>query len=535
MAKLDLYDIQGNIVKAYGRFGFPKARYVFFGFSEAVAAQQFVEKIIPLVTTSERWGKDAEANGLGAPPKATTNIAFSYRGLKQLGLPRQSLQSFPADFSMGMKARHKILGDDGASAPCNWDPIWRDNDVHCWVSINGGNESDIETRYQKILGFVEDLSGGVKLLSGHRGADNSEHNDYQQASALFDNDKPTQKEHFGYTDGISDPFFKGSEMNPANVMGGGKRTRNDPETIEGWEALEAGEFILGHRDEAFEYPVNAAQPRLLSLNGTYMVYRKLHENVGAFNAYIKNIGKDFSGGSEAVAAKFVGRWRNGAPISRFPTEDVANQFVSKLEAAKQALKDVSMGGDGRKKQSCQRDYDALRKQLVAFDFSEDFDGARCPVGAHARRVNPRGALEFGQTKAFVTPGALVNRRRIARRGLPYGEAKDPSSNTGNHGIIFMAINASIERQFEFIQQQWVNYSNDFKLANDKDPLVGNHEIDMEGNSAGKMIIEGDKDNNTPPFFCSGMPRFVETRGGEYFFMPSLTALKMISEGVVDPT
>ena len=169
MAKLDLHDIQGNIVKAYGRYGFPKARYVFFAFTKEHHARLFLAKTIQLITTSEKWKNSENNQETNKIPSVTTNIAFSYQGLKQLGLPRKSLQSFPTDFAMGMKARHDILGDDGASAPRNWDPIWRDNDVHCWLSINGCSEDEITTRYQTILKFVKEAGGGAQLLSGHRG------------------------------------------------------------------------------------------------------------------------------------------------------------------------------------------------------------------------------------------------------------------------------------------------------------------------------------------------------------------------------
>ncbi|PCJ22262.1 MAG: peroxidase [Gammaproteobacteria bacterium] len=537
MAKLDLHDIQGNIVKGYGRYGFPKARYVFFSINKEQPGRVFLNKVIALVTTSEPWENYGKTQNNAALPSVTTNIAFSYQGLKRLGLSRQSLQSFPTDFAMGMKARHDILGDDGASAPQNWDPIWRDNEVHCWLSINGRDEDSIEQRYQTILRFIGESNEGVTLISGHRGDNGADNLDYQQASAVFNNGNPTPKEHFGYTDGISDPYFKGTETNPLNVIGGGKRTKEDPSTTAGWQPIETGEFILGHRDEAFETPTNAPMPRLLAHNGTYMVYRKLHENVASFNDYIENTGKDFPGGKEAVAAKFVGRWRNGVPLTSFPTEEKANAFLSELAAAKKQLSEIDAQANANEQElnTARQKYAALKKQFVAFDYNNDIDGGKCPVGAHARRANPRGALAFGVKKAFQTPGALVDRRRIARRGLPYGEVKDPTKNNGNHGIIFMAINASIERQFEFVQQQWINYSNDFKLGNDKDPIVGNHEIDQEGACQGKMTLEGDRNQNRPPFFCSAMPRFVETRGGEYFFIPSLTALKMIAEGIVDPT
>ena len=218
MARLDLYDIQGNIVKGYGRFGFPFARYVFFGFSDENAGRNFVSKIIPLVTTAEPWENFFEKQDKLTLPKATTNIAFSYQGLKKLGVPRISLQSFPDDFSMGMKERCDILGDDDASAPENWDKIWRDNEVHCWISINGVSEKEIETRYQQIMKFVEENNKGVKLLSGHRGDDGKQNLDYQSAAAVFHDNKPSAREHFGFVDGISDPFFKGTQTSPYYVV-----------------------------------------------------------------------------------------------------------------------------------------------------------------------------------------------------------------------------------------------------------------------------------------------------------------------------
>jgi hypothetical protein len=158
------------------------------------------------------------------------------------------------------------------------------------------------------------------------------------------------------------------------------------------------------------------------------------------------------------------------------------------------------------------------------------------MGAHIRRANPR-SVAFGKPDAFETPGALSNRRRIVRRGLPYGDASthDKRRDDDDHGIIFRAINASIRRQFEFVQQQWMNYGNDFKLANDRDPLVGNHGVDRSGHGDGRMVVQTAQNDPAPPFFCSKIPRLVETRGGEYFFVPSLTALRMIGQGSIDPT
>lgn len=559
--RIDLFDIQGNIVKAYGRFNFIKARYIFYRIHKEVEGRKFIKSLLQHITTSEAWGENKIPT-----PKVTTNIAFTYSGLKHLGLPRQSLQSFPEEFVMGMKARRNILGDDGPSAPEKWDsiwnneaeqtqetdgwtPIWQDESpVDVWISINGATLEIVEERYQLICGLVAQSQGGIEQLTGLSGPNN----DYQEASAVLDaQGNPTPKEHFGYTDGISDPYFEGSIRNEVTVIGGGKPKRAPEGTpvnsLDSWEPLETGEFILGYRDESKEYPI-APEPRLLSYNGAFMVYRKLHENVGSFNRYLDEVGQQFPEGKEALAAKFAGRWRNGAPLALFPTEKEANEFMAKLgeiemnrEIVKRQL-ETATGSEKKaledKKKALDDQFYPMRSKLVAFNYNDDLSGSKCPMGAHIRRTNPRGALEMGKV-AFDTPGALDDRRRLLRRGLPYGEVKDPTKNDGDHGIIFMAVVASIKRQFEFVQQQWVNYGNDFHLANDKDPLLGNHEMTPDGQGKGRMVIEVAKANNgetqQPPFFCSNLTRFVETRGGDYFFIPSMTALRMIAEGIVDPT
>jgi hypothetical protein len=115
--------------------------------------------------------------------------------------------------------------------------------------------------------------------------------------------------------------------------------------------------------------------------------------------------------------------------------------------------------------------------------------------------------------------------------LPYGQVKDASRDDGNHGIIIMMVNADIGRQFEFVQQQWINYGNDFRAGNDKEVILGNHNKD----NPSKAVIPVDPDSEEPPYFVRNIPRLVETRGGDYFFMPSMTALRMIAMGRIDPT
>jgi Dyp-type peroxidase family len=536
---LDLHDIQGNIVKAYGRYGFPLGRYVLFNVTNREAGRQFVQALAPTITTSAPWRDSGSKSGGAAIPLVTTNIAFSYHGLRQLGVPRASLQSFPDEFAMGMRARRDILGDEGVSAPEHWDPVWNgESKVDILVSINGQDETCLEKRYLEVTALAaqslaSDGTPGVTLLVGHRGPDGREDLPYQPAAAIYVDKQPSSKEHFGFTDGIGDPFFKGTGSHESNLIGGGKVTGLPPQTRAGWEPLETGEFLLGYKDEAFETP-EAPSPKLLSYNGTFMVYRKLHQNTASFDDYLEHIGSEYPAGKEALAAKFAGRWRNGAPLSRFPDEQSANEFSERWSNAKAA---IAAAKSPEARELAKREFSKLNEQFAAFDYKDDLEGGRCPVGAHIRRANPRSALQFGQDDAFETPGALSNRRRLIRRGLPYGDStnKTDRQDRGDHGIIFMAINASIRRQFEFVQQQWMNYGNDFRLANDKDALVGNQGTDQSGHGTGHMVLQTSASDPKPPFFCSKIPRFVETRGGEYFFIPSLTALRMIGEGSIDPT
>ncbi|MFA5924988.1 MAG: hypothetical protein WC856_27520 [Methylococcaceae bacterium] len=523
--QLDLLDIQGNVIRAYGRFGFPVARYVFLNIKDDGISRDFVGAITKKVTTSVEWGK--KDNGEIERPKWTVNIAFTYQGMKQLGIPRSSLVGFSPEFVSGMKERKDILGDDGASSPEHWDPIWQENrkkrekDVHIFISLNAQYSKDtdlLEESYDWLLSVVRQYQEGVVVLGGHRGDDGTLL-DYQDAKIVLDeNGLPTAKEHFGYTDGISDPVFEGVPYDAERVNGRGKQMEDGS-----WAPLATGEFLLGHIDEAKEYPP-APDPILLSRNGTYMVYRKLHENVATFESYLDEHGKKFAGGKELLAAKFVGRWRdNGAPLTEAPDAASKAEFDEKFAAADDKGKD---------------------DLLSNFTYDDDMSGAKCPFSSHIRRINPRASLEMisdpdkaGALKvsknAFDTPGALSNRRRLLRRGLPYGQVKDRTSDEGNHGIIIMMVNADINRQFEFVQQQWINYGNDFRAGSDKEIILGNHSANEKFPS--KAVLQVDPDSDEAPYILPKIPRFVETRGGDYFFIPSMTALRMIARGVIDPT
>jgi len=544
---IDLHDVQGVIMLNYAEYTYYKSRYLFLKVTNSDTGRDFVKAMLPHITSAAFAQNIKGFERKKLLPAVTTNISFTYNGLQELGIPTLTLKAFPDEFIMGIRNRASILGDNHGSSPQNWDNVYRD-DIHIVLTINArntniipGGESNIDSNmkeYYDSIAKIIDGHTGVTLLEGCKN-EKIENAPYQDSSVIYEKinfsgaeiEVPTAKEHFGYTDGISNPYFKGMTPEMGSLLGGGKKINYKSSKIAAnWAPIETGEFILGYRDEANEYPA-APIPKLFSKNGSFMVFNKFHENVGKFNEYLDKAEEKYKIGKEELAAKFVGRWRNGAPVTTFPSEKEADK-ISKARLS--AIKKLGQADNQEQWDKAGAEYNEVNKDFIAFDYNNDINGSRCPIGAHTRRANPRGSLETIVTNdrklvenAFATPAALDNRRRIIRRGLPYGSST-PESNNGEHGTIIITIVASIKRQFEFVIQQWMDYGNDFRLANDKDPIIGSQE---EG--GGRMVIEGDE--QTPPKFIADLPRFIETRGGVYLFIPSISALNLIAEGIVDPT
>jgi Dyp-type peroxidase family len=284
--------------------------------------------------------------------------------------------------------------------------------------------------------------------------------------ALQDLDlEPDLREHFGYRDGFSQPILKGSGMEP----------------IPGQEPLAPGEFVLGYPDEEGEVP-GAAIPPELARNGSFLALRKLHQDVAAFRNFLRDNAEDV-GSEELMAAKMMGRWRSGAPVVLCPDTD-----------------DPELGCDPARTNN--------------FNYDEDPLGFKCPRGAHIRRANPRDALHNS------------TRHRLMRRGLPYGPRLPEgvlADDGVDRGVIILMINADYGRQFEFIQQVWLNSSNFIGLGPQRDPIAGAND------GTTRMTV-----NRFPlPWRTSPLPRFVTVRGGGYFFLPGIRALRLLA-GLTSP-
>ncbi|HEX4183149.1 MAG TPA: hypothetical protein VHY34_07815 [Caulobacteraceae bacterium] len=537
MSRLDLADIQGNITRPYGRFGFPYSRHLFFVIHNPAAGRRFVQAIRPRVTTAEPWDMTQTDDGrtVVKKPPITLNIGFTYAGLRALDLPTRTLRLMPDEFIDGMGCRAEILGDVGPSAPHQWEPAWRgpSSTAHVWVSLNAGATADGAPLpiLQEWTDWLVGLAPGddnVSLLAGHT-SDGSQR--WQDSAAVMatlpDGTKvPTAKEHFGFTDGISDPVFVGQyapEAEALAAIGGGKIAAGPYNQATSWSALETGEFIFGHPDEGQEIaPVT--EPLAFARNGAFMAWRKLREDIDAFDVYVDEQSQlwmratgvtDPEEAGETLRAKMVGRWRSGIPLLAAPTfadcKRLSAEYADAIEIA---------GRNPRNAQEQDR-LDQYVTLLTGFRYGDDLDGSKCPFGAHIRRGNPRDMLDPLLSSSQGSSN-LTNRRRILRRGLPYEDA------TGEKGVVFMAVCASLFRQFEFIQQQWMSYGLDFEAGNDTCPLIGDRQ------QSDKHVIPAGA-ANPAPFIAGALPLFVTTRGGDYFFMPSLTAIRMIAMGTIDPT
>lgn len=458
-AILELHDIQGNILRGYRSLH--QARFIFFHTRSAVSGRRYIEALLPTITTAKSGGET----------RAATNIAFTFAGLRALGLPTSSLVSFPTAFQDGMRARALLLGDVEESSPRSWDPPWRSEPLHFMVMIHAASRMELEQTCRKVVQLAPDE---VEELRPH-----------QEAEAIFANGSGSLRiEHFGFAEGLSNPHIDIPTNSPrqsraANVDGRAYRT------------VAPGEFILGYPDEGGELGVMPV-PQAFSRNGTYLVLRKLHQHVARFRHFVEQqatLLRRIIPGTDStyLAAKMIGRWPDGTPLAQITTSAVTDHISNE------------------------------------FGYAHDPEGAQCPLGAHIRRANPRDSFGFN--------GRLVNRHRLIRRGITYGAPLPPGSPDDHmpRGLLFLAFNADIERQFEFVQRQWINDGDKFRQGNDRDPILGSHD------GLGRMVIPGDEREGRPPFFCNGIPRFVAAKGGDYFFAPSLTGLRLIASNGVRTT
>jgi Dyp-type peroxidase family len=426
---------------------------------DAERGRAWVGELADEVTSAEQW--------TGPKPETNLNVAFTHAGLAALGLPERLLDSFSKEFRQGMAERAGLLGDAGDSDPSNWEGPFGRGRAHVLVTINALDEPRVDQRLAALRGRV-DSDPAIAI-------------EYELEAGLL----AGAREHFGYADGFAQPAIKGTDEADQRVRGGGVPLKGGD-----WRPLAPGEFILGYEDEDSRADPHRRLPNApgdpLGRNGTYMVWRKLHQDVALFRRALEDAAEHYEGGDvEKLRAKVVGRWSDGTPVATSPE--------SPVEA-----------------------FDASAPGANDFRYADgDANGYGCPLGAHIRRSNPRDALGWD--------GLLSFRHRMIRRGMPYGAPLPDGVTEDDHaerGLAFVCFNASISRQFEGVQIQWLNDGNIFRLGHDKDYILG------DSAATAKMTVQGN-----PPFFLAPQPSFVTTRGGEYLYVPGLTALRAIADGL----
>jgi Dyp-type peroxidase family len=415
-------------------------RYEFLSFDNPAGGRAWLAELLDRVQST------SDARATMDDTQRWITVAFTWNGLRALGVNEDALATFPQEFREGMAARADILGDTGTNHPDNWVGGLAGDDLHA-IAILFARTDDQHRRSTSEHDKLVARCPGVRSLS-----------------VLDLNATPPfnyAHDHFGFRDRLSQPVMEGSGEEPTPGSGA---------------PLKPGEFILGYPDEDGP-PANLPQPDVLSRNGSYMAYRRLEEHVGLFRDYLREHAETPEG-QELLAAKFMGRWRSGAPLVLAPEHD-----------------DPELGADPM------RNNDFNYKEM-------DPHGYAVPLGSHARRLNPRDTA------------VNMNRRRMIRRGATYGEAlaAGAADDGVDRGIAAFIICASLVRQFEFAQNVWINDRAFHELGNERDPIAGTQDGSLEYTIPKRPIRK----------ILKGLPAFTTLKGGAYFFLPGIGALRYLA-------
>jgi Dyp-type peroxidase family len=486
-----LADIQGFITSGFGHLA--HATYLFVEFREARAARQWLGMVLPAITTSSPW--PVLPTGEKLKPELVVNIGVTADGLAALGVPSPVRCTFPVEFQEGIARDHRsrILGDTEESDPAAWEVGGtRQPPIHAVVILHAESATRLDAACDAQRALV-DATSGVVELPGSRQAGYRPDGDY---------------EPFGFHDGVAQPSIGG-------ISGHGTPT---------------GEFILGYPNHYGIVPPSPVVPaqfdsrgllptldnphhaplslRDLGVNGSFVVYRKLQQDVAGFWQFLERETMRAGGGVDTarmvwLASRLVGRWPSGAPLVLAPHRD-----------------------------------DPGLADRNDFLYRTDADGLSCPLGAHIRRTNPRDDLKPYPAAESLS---MSEAHRLLRRARVYGPAlfdpgvlADPGSaaclaairglaDDGRaRGIHFFCVNASIRSQFEFVQQTWCNSPRFGGLNDNKDPVTGDN--DRTGQPSSCMTIPG----QPLPRRTLPLPRFVTVKAGAYLFMPSIRALRFLA-------
>ncbi|HET9193185.1 MAG TPA: hypothetical protein VFO21_09910 [Vicinamibacterales bacterium] len=482
-------------------------------------------------------------------------LGLGATGLAKLGLPAESLDTFPPAFIDGMASpsRSRILNDAGRNAPERWEWGGPENAADGMLLLYAKSESAMAEIRQKVE---------RELVSrGHRVVADVPFMTLPAKDASPDEHATAKLEPFGFVDGVSQPVIRGTYK-----------------SFRGADAIhlvEPGEFILGYPDNRGTLPAAPTMPAIhdphnvlpiatqpqagfadpivndvrdIGRNGTFLAVRQLEQDVDGFWRYCDEAAamvherfpawKDVT--AEFIGAKLVGRWPDGSSLVRYPYQagsekggddhPMVRPGVGAVTlrrprpsppsaAASVAIKEAEGPVLPRRAVTVRRTTEPVRAVAVEPDNdflfgAEDPQGLRCPFGAHVRRANPRESFDPGSQEQL----AITNRHRILRVGRRY-EPRD----SRNPGLFFMCLNADLERQFEFIQQTWLQSPTFAALTGEDDPVVGSRRT-----SNGVTVDGFTIPTREAPVRLRAMPEFVRTLGGGYYFVPGRSLLRYLA-------
>ena len=433
---LDLEDIQSIILRTrpipyFGTLALLKI-------NTPSGGKEMIKKILPMVSSAKNWHENQDA---------TVTVSFTYKGLEALGLPKESLASFPKSFKEGMAARAELLNDIGVNHPGHWEERLKSEGLHVAAAILSNDEEAWQEKLKSLREEIDAMPEIEVLFSKDFGATEK------------------VKNVFGFRDGISNPDVEGSGVDKPSQY-------DDP--------IKAGEFLLGYPGESGTvkpYP----QPDELGKNGSFLVFRKYQSQVAEFNKFVADH-TDSKEEAELLAAKLVGRWKSGAPLALSPQED-----------------DKELGKDPERNND--------------FNFKDDEYGKKCPFSSHIRRMNPRDA------NSSVLQDVRLH--RIIRKSVSFGDIvpMEVTENDGKErGQFFIGLSADAMGTLEFLLKQWANDSNFISLGEEKDPMLGVQENGLVTIPSEPLVKR-----------YHGLQTYNIMKGGEYCFLPSITALKWIAD------
>lgn len=434
MSEADLADMQGLLRSAYRTL--PFARFCLYTLSDPASGRAWLAELAGQVTSA----------AARAVP-AVTQVALTAAGLEAIGVPAELRQQFALEFRDGMAAprRSRFLGDVDSRDPSTW----------TWGGVNTARIDVLVASYAATAADLEQLTADLDRRAAAFSA---------TVARELDTSQLGPNEPFGFRDGISDPFV--------TELASSSQLRHPPPT-----RVPLGEFVLGYPNVYGQLTQRPGGRADLGRNGSYLVLRTLQQDVDGFHAYVSAAARESGIDAGLLAAKMVGRWPSGAPLTLSPDRDAP---------------ELSDAND--------------------FGFHEqDAEGLACPIGAHIRRSNPRDSLDPkpGSTASL----AVTDRHRLIRRGR---KIAGPSVQ----GLHFLALNANLSRQFEFVQHTWLNNPKFAGLYNDVDPLVAPRDTRSVFTIPDRPVRNRVRD----------LPDFVTTVGGAYFFLPALHALAYLGEG-----